>query len=121
MSSRLFLRVRSERGRARAVLELAVLRTLTPKRQAASQTRIPQRSQCVGTVGERCHGTLSLDRAQLMTIESASEKWGGPPDHMRDRPKRSAGFNTRDPSLAGLLHLSDERNRIMAWVRVDKV
>jgi hypothetical protein len=56
-----------------------------------------------------------------MTIESASEKWGGPPDHMRDRPKRSAGFNTRDPYQAGLLHLSDERNRIMAWVRVDKV
>jgi hypothetical protein len=37
---------------------------------------------------------------------------------MRDRPKRSAGFNTRDPSLLGLLHLSYERIRIMACVSV---
>jgi hypothetical protein len=40
---------------------------------------------------------------------------------MRDRPRRSAGFNTRDPSLLACSILSDERIEIMAWASVDKV
>jgi hypothetical protein len=45
----------------------------------------------------------------------------GRPPPKEDAAPTPGGVRTRGPSLAGLLHLSDERNRIMARVHVDKV
>jgi hypothetical protein len=82
---------RLERRRARAGLELP----LFPNAHTEApvwHSRIPNVRDHVGARRECRHGTLSqIERGKSFG------KWGGP--HMRDRPKRSAGFNTRDPSL----------------------
>jgi hypothetical protein len=55
---------------------------------------------CAFAVSERLRPqTYSLQIRELNADSDEGRKWGGPPDDMRDRPKRSAGFNTRDPSL----------------------